>query len=211
MRFANIADVLLLITGASGVGKSTVRAAVATELSPLVESVELAELVPRPATVTKVWRQQGAEAAVRRAVDLQASGRHLLLAGDPVAAIEIVAAPSAPHLDAVAVCLLDADAEAQAARLTARGDDPALLPHHQAFAQWMRRQAGDPLHMPHVVSEQSWDEMRWERLELLADHWRMQTIDTSALSAGEVAEAVLEWCRRAIGGAAPALRLNHRS
>src|SRR5690348_11688862 len=111
---------LLLITGASGVGKSTVRAAVAAELSPQVESVELAELVPLPATVTKAWRQQGAEAAVRRALDLQPFGRHLLLAGDPVAAIEIVAAPSAPHLDAVAVCLLDARADTQATRLTAR-------------------------------------------------------------------------------------------
>ena len=135
---------LLLITGASGVGKSTVRTIVAPELSPRVECVELLDLTPAPDAMTRVWRQQTAEVAVRRAVELQDAGRHLLLAGDPVPAAEIVAAPSAPELDAIAVCLLDASAKAQAERLAARGDDPALLVHHQAFAEWMRRQATDP-------------------------------------------------------------------
>ena len=135
---------LLLITGASGVGKSTVRTIVAPELSPRVECVELLDLTPPPDAMTRVWRQQTAEVAVRRAVELQDAGRHLLLAGDPVPAAEIVAAPSAPELDAIAVCLLDASAKAQAERLAARGDDPALLVHHQAFAEWMRRQATDP-------------------------------------------------------------------
>jgi len=200
--------VFLLITGASGVGKSTVRSIVAAELAPEVECVELAELVPLPAAVTKMWRQQAAEAAVRRAVELQSSGRHLMLAGDPVPAIEIIAAPSATQLDAVAVCLLDASAEAQAARLNARGDDPTLLAHHQAFAEWMRAQASDPLHMPHVVSEQGWSEMQWQRLERFSADWTMHTVDTSELSRTEVADAVMEWCCRAIAGDAPALGLS---
>lgn len=118
---------LLLITGASGVGKSTVRTLVASELSPSVECVELMDLSGRPPGVTRVWRQQTAE--VRRAVELQACGRHLLLAGDPVPAVEVLAAPSASALDAVAVCLLDAAPEAQAERLTARGDPASLSPH----------------------------------------------------------------------------------
>jgi hypothetical protein len=165
--FAIVADVLLLITGASGVGKSAVRKVVAPQLSPEVESVELTDVAPPTIARTLGWRQQAAEMAVRRALELRASGRHLLLTGDPVPAIEVVAAPSAPQLDAVAVCLLDASAEAQATRLAARGDDLTLVVHHQAFAEWMRRQATDPLHMPHVVSDQGWDEMRWERLEQL--------------------------------------------
>jgi hypothetical protein len=198
--------VLLLITGASGVGKSTVRAVIAPELSPQVASVELADLAPLPVAKTLTWRQQTAETAVCQAVELQASGRHLLLAGDPIAAIEVIAAPSAPQLDAAAACLLDASAEAQAARLTARGDDPTLLVHHQAFAEWMRRQASDPLYMTHVVSDHGWEEMRWERLEHLADSWRMHTIDTSQLSREEVADEALAWCRRALAGDAPALQ-----
>lgn len=200
---------LLLITGASGMGKSSVRAAVAPELSPQVECVELGHLssVSIETAMTRVWRQQSAEAAVRRAVELQACGRHLLLAGDPVPALEIVAAPSAPLLDAIAVCLLDADAEEQAARLAARGDHPALLPHHQAFAEWMRRQASDPLHMPHVVSDQGWEEMRWDRLHRLVDDWGMHVIDTSRLSRVDVAAAALAWCRQALAGDAPTLRV----
>jgi hypothetical protein len=199
--------VLLLITGASGVGKSTVRALIAPELPTSVECVELLDLSERPSAVTRVWRRQAAEAAVRRAVDLEACGRHLLLAGDPVPAVEVVAAPSAPALDALAVCLLDAAAEAQAERLLARGDPPELLAHHQAFAEWMRRQASDPLHMTRVVSDAGWEEMRWQRVEQLASDWSMHTIDTTHMTTGQVADAVLEWCRRALAGDAPSLRV----
>jgi hypothetical protein len=198
---------LLLITGASGVGKSTVRTLVARELSPTVECVELLHLSERPPAMTRVWRQQTAETAVRRAVELQASGRHLLLAGDPVPAVELVAAPSALELDAIAVCLLDASADAQAERLAARGDPAELLLHHQAFAEWMRKQASDPLHMTHVVSDGGWKEMRWQRLKQLAPGWSMHTIDTTDMTTTEVAEAVLDWCRHALVGDAPSLRV----
>ncbi len=196
---------LLLVTGASGVGKSTVRAVVEPLLSPVVECVELMDLAPRPAVVSRVWRQQTAELAVRRAVELRAAGRHLLLAGDPVPSVEIVASPSATALDAIAVCLLDAAPAAQAARLAARGDDPALLPHHQAFADWMRRQATDPLHMLHVVADDGWEQMRWERLPALAPRWGMHVIETTELTRRDAAEAVLAWCRCALAGEAPAL------
>ena len=198
---------LLLITGASGVGKSTVRSLVASTLSPRVDCVELLDLTPAPDAMTRVWRQQTAETAVRRAIELHGSGRHLLLAGDPVPAAEIVAAPSATGLEAIAVCLLDASAEAQAERLAARGDHPALLIHHQAFAEWMRRQAADPLHMTHVVSDGGWEEMRWERLERLAGNWGMHTIDTTDMTKREVGDAVLDWCRRALTHDAPTLRV----
>lgn len=206
--FVIVAGVLLLVTGASGVGKSTVRALVAAELAPAVECVELLSLTPMPTAMTKVWRQQTAELAVRRAVELQESGRHLLLAGDPVPAIELVAAPSAPALDMIAVCLLDASPDAQAERLTGRGDPAELLPHHQAFAEWMRQQAHDPLHMTHVVADGGWEQMRWERLEQLAPHWRTHTIDTTQMDKQAVAGAVLAWCRTALAGDAPALRVS---
>lgn len=201
---------LLLVTGASGVGKSTVRVAVESSLAPAVECVELSHLVPIPATPTRVWRQQAAEAAVCRAVQLQPFGRHLLLAGDPVPAVEVAAAPSATSLEAIAVCLLDASHEAQAERLRVRGDDPALLIHHQAFADWMRSQATDPHHMTHVVSDGGWEEMRWQRLKCLAPGWRMQSVDTSDMTKSDVASSVLEWCRQALKGDAPMLRVSTR-
>jgi hypothetical protein len=198
----------MLVTGASGVGKSTVRSLIAPELVPVVECVELLDLTPRPPAITRAWRQQTAELAVRRAVDLDSTGRHLLLAGDPVPAIEVAAAPSASELDAIAVCLLDASADAQAARLQKRGEPAELLRHHQAFAEWMRHQARDPRHMTHVVSDGGWDQMRWDRLGDLAADWQIESIDTSSLSAEDVAASVLDWCRRAISGDAPTLHVN---
>src|SRR5581483_4319082 len=97
----------LLLTGASGAGKSTARELVADALGAQIECVELGHVVSIPPVHTKAWRQQATEAVVQRALNLQAVGRHLLLAGDPVAAGEVLAAPSADKLDAIAVCLLD--------------------------------------------------------------------------------------------------------
>lgn len=198
---------LLLVTGASGVGKSTVRTLVEEELAPTVASVELAYVLPLRAAPTLVWRQQAAEEAVRRAIELQPLGRHVLLSGDPVAAAEVVAAPSAPLLDGIAVCLLDASPEAQTARLTARGDDPSVLHHHHAFAEWMRRSASNPLHMPEVITTNGWDQMRWDRLRHVSDTWHVTTIDTSDLSRRHVAEAVLAWARGSVAGDIPAIHV----
>lgn len=54
------------------------------------------------------------------------------LAGDLVAVGEVLAARSAPELVGIA------------ARLAARGEEPAFLPHHVAFTDWKRSHARDP-------------------------------------------------------------------
>jgi broad-specificity NMP kinase len=192
----------LLVTGASGAGKSTARLAVAPALSPDVECVELHDIVDAPAFPTLAWRQQATEAAVQRALALQDEHRHLLLSGDPVAAGEVLAAPSAVHLHGVAACLLDVSPEVQSARLNQRGDDPALMADHHAFARWMRGHARDPRHMPHVLSSNGWAAMRWERWTAKEPEsgWGMQAIDTSRLSPEQVAAEVVAWCRRALRG-----------
>jgi hypothetical protein len=135
--------------------------------------------------------------------------RHLLLSGDPVAAGEVLAAPSADRLDAIAVCLLDVDRDAQAARLMARGDDPALLVHHLAFADWMRRHAADPHHRPEVLHNDGWEQMRWDRWIRLhdAETWAMHVLDTSSLTAAAVASELLAWCGQALAGEAPAMHV----
>jgi len=199
--------VFFLITGASGAGKSSVRAAIAPQLSPVVECVELKDVVAVPAVPTLAWRQRSTEAVVQRALALQESGRHLLLSGDPVAAGELVGAPSAVALDGIAVCLLDVSAQVQARRLELRGDDPSLLARDQAFAEWLRRHAEDPVHMRQVLSTDGWAEMRWERLTNLTSSWRMHHIDTTLMTREAVSEAVLDWCRRVLAGNGPVLRL----
>jgi energy-coupling factor transporter ATP-binding protein EcfA2 len=198
----------LLVTGASGAGKSTVCRAVAPELSPEISCVELRDVVSVPKFPDIAWRQQAVEAVVARALELQADGRHLLLSGDPVAAGEVLAAPSAVGLDSLAVCLLDLNPDAQAARLARRGDDPALLPHHHAFADWMREHARDPRHMPHVLSTNGWPAMRWGRwtgMDPAEGRWGMHVVDTSVMAASQVAKEVVDWCRDALDGRAPVM------
>lgn len=198
----------LLITGASGVGKSSVRAAIAAELEPGVVCVELGGVVAIPPWPTKVWRQESTEAVVRLALELQAEGRHLLLSGDPVTPGEVLAAPSADRLDGIRACLLHADPESQEERLRGRGDPAALLPDHVAFAAWMSAHAEDPSHMPEVLTADGWEEMRWERwLGRGRDDpdWNVAMIDTSALGVDEVATAALDWVRASLRGETPAL------
>jgi hypothetical protein len=71
---------------------SSVREAIACELAPDVEAVELRHLDTVPAVPDIAWRQRMAERAVARSLVLAAQGRHLLLAGDPVAPGEVLAA-----------------------------------------------------------------------------------------------------------------------
>jgi hypothetical protein len=196
----------MLVTGASGAGKTTIRHKAAPVLMPGIGCVELRDVAAVPPGPTVGWRQQATEAAVRLALDLRAEGRHVLLSGDPVAAAEVVAAPSAAALEGIAVCLLDLSAEAQAARLTARGDDPALLHHHQAFAAWMREHARDPRRNLHVLSTGGWDEMRWDRLSAAGLRWCVEPVDTTDRPVEQVAADVVSWCRRVLDGSAPRFR-----
>jgi hypothetical protein len=196
-------DVLLLISGASGAGKTSVREAIAGELVPDVEAIELRHLEAVPAVPDIAWRQRMAERAVARSRVLDAQRRHLLLAGDPVAPGEVLAAPSATSVD-IAVCLLDVAEDTQRERLRSRGDPEELLPHHVAFAAWMRRHAEDPAHMPHVLTTGGWDGMRWSRLATLP--WQITVIDGSAMSVAEAGSAALQWVRDALSGRAPVFR-----
>ena len=197
---------LLLVTGASGVGKTTVRKIVEAHLVPEVEAVELGHLTAESTRYTLAWRQRTTELVLQRVLQLQHESRHLLLCGDPVAAVEAIAAPSASMVEAIAVCLLDATPDAQAARLTARGDDPSLLLHHHAFADWMRRQATDPQYMLEVVTTSGWEAMRWDRVPLIAPNWHVHVIDTSRQTPHQVTDDVLAWIRAALAGEAPVLR-----
>jgi hypothetical protein len=198
--------VLLLISGASGAGKTSVREAIASELAPDIEAVELRHLDTVPAVPDIAWRQRMAERAVARSRDLGVLGRHLLLAGDPVAPGEVLAAPSATSVD-IAVCLLDVSEDSQRARLRRRGKPEELLPHHAAFAAWLRRHAEDPAHMPHVLTTDGWDEMRWSRLITLP--WQITVIDGSALTIAETGSAALQWIRDALSGRAPVFPRRH--
>jgi hypothetical protein len=195
--------VLFLLTGASGAGKSSARRAVEADLAPRVECVELKDLGPVPAVPDVAWRQRMAECAVARAGRLDADGRDLLLAGDPVAPGEVLAAPSAAGVD-IAVCLLDVDAATQKRRLRRRGDPEELLERHVAFAAWMRGHAEDPGHVPEVLMNDGWPGMDWSRLTRLP--WGVSVIDGSRLTVAEVGDRVWHWIGAVRAGSAPVFR-----
>jgi hypothetical protein len=168
---------LLLITGASGVGKSKVRELVQGGFARVLDAAELGEIAGPPEPTPR-WRHETVERAVQRALAAQRAGRHFLLCGDPVHPAEVIAAPSADRLKGLAVCLLDASEDAHRRRLFLRGDDPTLMTRHVAHAHWLRA---------HVV-----DARRSPR-------WTTHVIDTSELRDYEVAARVWLWMRRGIG------------
>lgn len=189
-----------LVTGASGVGKSTVRRLIEAELSGQVTVCELATLGITPEWSLR-WRHETVEHVVQLALKQQEFGKHFLLCGDPVPPGELYATPSARQLERIEVCLLDVSPEKQIERLTLRGDPVELIPRHVAFADWMRQHVRDHRYRPDVIMKDGWEEMRWEVWtadEVKTVPWRSRIIDTSNLEPVEVAQLVSEWIKENI-------------
>ena len=189
---------LLLITGASGMGKTTVRKIVAAQFADQLESAELAEVAGPPEWSLR-WRHQAVEKAVQRAVKVQRDGKHFLLCGDPVPPAEVYAAPSADQPESIAVCLLDASEDSQRLRLMDRGDAPSLIPNHIAFARWMREHIANPRHRLDVIKQGGWEEMQWDRWITATDQqkaWKSHRIDTTGLDPVDVGELAATWIRQ---------------
>ena len=169
------------------------------------ENAELFTLGPIPPVPTVAWRHEMAEVAVQRAIALEGEGRHLMFAGDPIPAGEILAVPSADAID-IAVLLLDADEAAQNARLDARQDPMEIRHPNLGFAEWMRKHATDPGHVPEAITTDAWPEMRWERWignPVAAERWAMEVLDTSSMTPDAVAASVAGWAERAVRGEVP--------
>jgi hypothetical protein len=98
-------QMLLKLTGSSGAGKTTLAFAAAERLDGIVVH-EFDEVgVPDP-PIPPHWRNRMTELWVRRALEYQADGTDLLLSGNSPLG-EVLAAPSAPLRDGIAVCLID--------------------------------------------------------------------------------------------------------
>jgi broad-specificity NMP kinase len=186
-----------LVTGASGVGKTTVRKLIEAEIAGQVAVCELATLGITPEWSLR-WRHQAVEHVVQAALQKQKSGTHFLLCGDPVPPGEIYAAPGAAELEGIEVCLLDISPEKQIERLSQRGDARELIPHHVMFAEWMRHHVIDHRYRPEVIINGGWERMRWHVWnsdEVTRVPWSSQIIDTTHLNPMEVAEQVLSWIK----------------
>jgi hypothetical protein len=182
---------LYLVTGASGSGK-TACLEVLRPRNPQIVWYDFDELgVPTNADL--VWRQQTTEYWLQRAIQNQAKGLDTCINGNMILG-EVLACPSAPKINGLAVCLLDCYDVARIDRLRTRGSD---LTHEMlCWAAWQRMHAVDPQWYQNTIRNDAAPEMRWERW---ADwqrgdpRWQTRVLDTTTLGIEEVAEAILKW------------------
>jgi hypothetical protein len=183
--------VLFLVFGASAAGKTIALDALRGRLADL--AIHDFDEVGVPSDADKTWRQRSDEVWVGRALDYQAQGVDLLLAGQTPLG-ELLASPSAPLLEAVSACLIDCDEPTRSARLRARG--AALSGRSAGDPQWLRRHAEDPAWCPEVIREGASHELRWERWSSWQrgdPRWRVRVIDTTSLPVEQVADELAAW------------------
>jgi hypothetical protein len=144
---------LFLVFGSSCAGKSVAIDALRGRLDRL--AVHDFDAVGVPPSPDVAWRHSTNELWIRRALEYEADGVDLLLAGQtPVG--ELLSAPSAPLLHAVSACLLDCDDDTRLARLRSRPAStwtgaPERWPDLLSWAAWMREHAADPRYRVRVI------------------------------------------------------------
>jgi hypothetical protein len=190
---------LFLLFGSSAAGKTSALGGLRGRFTHL--AVHDFDEVGVPPGADTAWRHRADEKWVQRALEYQAAGTDLLLAGQTPFG-ELLAAPSTPRVEAISACLLDCDDATRAARLRARGPGwfartGGDLQDHLDWAAWMREHATDPSSRAEVLRhEATANEMRWSRWSDWRPgdpRWRVRVIDTSALPVEEVVEALVEW------------------
>ena len=191
--------VLFKLTGSSCGGKTTLAVAVKESLDPQIELHDFDE-VGVPEIPSSTWRVRTTEQWVRAAIDLQGEGRHVLLTGQTPLG-ELLAVPSAPQLDGIAVCLVDVADGERTTRLAERGSSHpgANLESLINWAAWHRQHAADPRARQQVIVRDDWPEMAWQRWthwERGDPRWVVETIDTTAVPLKESSEEVLAWVNR---------------
>ncbi|MBX9399595.1 hypothetical protein K4749_40345 [Streptomyces sp. TRM72054] len=131
-------------------------------------------------------------------MDYQDRGIDLLLSGQSPLG-ELLAAPSAPLLDGIAVCLVDVADPVRRARLAERAPgrwDPKAIDAYIGWAAWHRKHALDPSHRPDVIIDNSWPEMAWHRWtgwNAGDPRWHTQVLDTTNRPVTESVDQVEQW------------------
>ncbi|MCO5967325.1 hypothetical protein [Actinoallomurus soli] len=187
---------LLKLTGSSCSGKSTLAFSVADRFQRV--AVHDFDEIGVPERPDRHWRHRMTELWMRRALEYQDCGIDLLLTGQSPLG-EVLAAPSAPLLDGIAVCLVDVADEVRRHRLTARDAgrwDAAAVDAFLGWAAWHRGHALDPRHRPDVIINGSWSGMVWQRWAgwTAGDpRWRHHVLDTTGRSVAASVDRVEQW------------------
>jgi hypothetical protein len=187
---------LFVLTGSSCSGKTTIAFPVGERLTRI--AVHDFDEVGVPGDADHRWRHRTTETWIQRALGYQDHGVDLLLtAQSPLG--EILASPSAPLLDGIALCLVDVSDDMRRARLTSR--DPGRWNTQRTgdflgWAAWHRGHATDPRHRPHVITADSWPPMAWERWTSWTSNdprWHTDRLDTTDQTVTESIACVEQW------------------
>ncbi|MFI1768869.1 hypothetical protein ACH41H_43500 [Streptomyces sp. NPDC020800] len=187
---------LFKLTGSSCSGKTTLAHAAVGRLRQIVMH-DFDELgVPEGADLR--WRHRMTEMWVRRALEYQDRGIDLLLTGQSPLG-EVLAVPSAPLLDGIAVCLVDVADEVRRARLAERDPgrwDATAVDAFLGWASWHRKHALDLRHRPDVIIDNSSPEMAWHRWtgwRTGDPRWLTQRLDTTDQPVAKSVDHVERW------------------
>ncbi|PNG20559.1 hypothetical protein [Streptomyces cahuitamycinicus] len=187
---------LLKLTGSSCAGKTTLAYAAAARIGKI--AVHDFDELGVPEGADRHWRHRMTEMWVRRALEYQDRGIDLLLSGQSLLG-EVLAAPSAPLLDGIAVCLVDVADPVRRARLAERDVgrwDSQAIDAFLGWAEWHRKHAVDPSHRPDVIIDDSWPEMVWSRWAgwNTGDlRWRTHLLDTTDRPITDSVDQVEQW------------------
>lgn len=187
---------LLKLTGSSCSGKSTLAFSVGDRLRQV--AVHDFDEVGVPERPDLHWRHRMTELWVRRALEYQDRGVDLLLTGQSPLG-EVLAAPSAPLLDGIAVCLIDVADEVRRDRLAERDPgrwDASAVDAFLGWAAWHRGHAQDPRYRPDAIIGGSWPSMAWHRWTGWGaedPRWRTHLLDTTDQPVGHSIDQVEQW------------------
>lgn len=185
---------LIVVSGASGAGKSAILPHLRARLSGM--SWHEFDSVGVPPDADTAWRQRTLEHWVRHALAREREGIALGLCGQ-VAYGEVLACPVTARLTGVAVCHLDCADVTRIDRLRECGR--AVDQDTLSWAAWLRVHGVDPTWRPDVITaggltDYAWERWRdWERGD---PRWQIHQVDTTDRSVAQVADHVAAWIER---------------
>ncbi len=183
---------LYFVTGASGSGKTACMAYLG-ELNGDPKLYDFDDLATGENLGT-AWRQRTTERLLKTAIRHQDEGRDTVVCGGAVLG-EILACPSAPEVDGIALCSLDCSDLVRVDRL--RAQRPHLANQDMLnWAAWLRVHLADPTWEPRVIRTGEVPEMEWSRWESWQrgdPRWHSWTLDTSSMSLTQIGNWLTDW------------------
>ncbi|NRB10924.1 MAG: AAA family ATPase [Rickettsiaceae bacterium] len=182
---------IYFIAGASGSGKTAIK----TDLQKILgnsfnvydfDDIGVAE------NADKKWRGQATEKWLQK---LLQENKNACLLGQMVLG-EILACPSAKHLDKVNFCLLDVSSLERINRLQQSKHHAKPNQNMLNWSSWLKIHTKNPSWEQHVIKDDCWNELdfsNWDSQKnwnLLAN---VKLLDTTTFNISQVAELVADW------------------